>query len=331
MGTAEQRLDGAVAYRALVRYDAYGEMSGRQSTSIALLDATRSGVVLSSIHHRDQARLYAKQVREGQAELELSPEENEAIRLALEGDAPAPRPRSRQRAMRVGYFGPEGTFTHEALIDASARRPRARARSRCPTIYDTVMAVHAGAVERALVPIENSLEGSVNATLDALAMETDDVAIVGEVVHPIRHCLIARTRARARGDRDRRLASPGHRPVRALHPHAAAGSRVLAGSSTADAVRMVAEHDGPWAALGNRLAAERYGCHVLRAGVEDVADNETRFVWLGPVGRAAGRARARRRAARPVEDGDRVLGGRLRGAGLARALPGGVRRRARST
>jgi hypothetical protein len=86
MSTAEQRLDGAVAYRALVRYDAYGEMSGRQSTSIALLDATRSGLVLSSIHHRDQARLYAKQVRGGQPELELSPEEDEAIRLALEGD-----------------------------------------------------------------------------------------------------------------------------------------------------------------------------------------------------------------------------------------------------
>jgi hypothetical protein len=83
--TAEQRLDTAVAYSALIRYDAYGEMSGRQSTSIALLDARRSGLVLSSIHHRDQARLYAKQVREGQPELELSPEESEAIRLALEG------------------------------------------------------------------------------------------------------------------------------------------------------------------------------------------------------------------------------------------------------
>jgi hypothetical protein len=86
MRAAEARLDGAVAYRALVRYDAYGEMSGRQSTSIALLDATRSGIVLSSIHHRDQARIYAKQVHEGRAELELSPEENEAIRLALSGE-----------------------------------------------------------------------------------------------------------------------------------------------------------------------------------------------------------------------------------------------------
>jgi Protein of unknown function (DUF4446) len=82
--TVEGRLDKAVAYRSLIRYDAYGEMSGRQSTSIALLDAHRSGLVLSSIHHRDQARLYAKAVHEGRGELELSPEEDEAIRLALE-------------------------------------------------------------------------------------------------------------------------------------------------------------------------------------------------------------------------------------------------------
>jgi hypothetical protein len=86
MVTAEERLDGAIAYRALVRYDAYNEMSGHQSTSIALLDARRDGVVLSSIHHREQARLYAKQVRDGRAEIELSPEEAEAVRLALEGD-----------------------------------------------------------------------------------------------------------------------------------------------------------------------------------------------------------------------------------------------------
>jgi hypothetical protein len=83
MAHAEQRLDGAVAYHSLVRYDAYGEMSGQQSTSIALLDANRSGIVVSSILHRDQARMYAKQVHQGQSELQLSPEEDEAVRLAL--------------------------------------------------------------------------------------------------------------------------------------------------------------------------------------------------------------------------------------------------------
>jgi hypothetical protein len=83
LAVAEQRLDGAIAHCGLIRYDAYNEMSGRQSTSIALLDSDRSGVVLSSIHHRDQARLYAKQISKGSAELRLSPEEEEALRLAL--------------------------------------------------------------------------------------------------------------------------------------------------------------------------------------------------------------------------------------------------------
>jgi len=83
LAIAEQRLDGAIAHCGLIRYDAYNEMSGRQSTSIALLDSSRNGVVLSSIHHRDQARLYAKQVSGGKGELRLSPEEEEALRLAM--------------------------------------------------------------------------------------------------------------------------------------------------------------------------------------------------------------------------------------------------------
>ena len=89
MATAERRLDGAIAHRALVRYDAYGEMSGHQSVSLALLDADRNGVVLSCIAHRDNARLYCKVVADGRGEHELSPEEDEAIRLALAGDAAA--------------------------------------------------------------------------------------------------------------------------------------------------------------------------------------------------------------------------------------------------
>jgi prephenate dehydratase len=190
------------------------------------------------------------------------------------------------QALRAGYFGPEGTFTQEALLTAS----RGAGLELVPlaTIYDTVMAVHNRSVERALVPIENSLEGSVNATLDALAMETEDVRILGEVVHPIRHCLIAATELEL-----------SEIEVVVSHPQASAqcarfirtrlpGAQVLVGASTAEAVRQVAGHDGPWAALGNRLAAERYGCRVLRAGVEDLADNETRFAWLGPVGAPPG-------------------------------------------
>jgi prephenate dehydratase len=200
--------------------------------------------------------------------------------------------------VRVGYFGPEGTFTQEALIADTQGLDVDMIP--LPTIYDTVMAVHDGDVERALVPIENSLEGSVNATLDALAMETEDVAIVGEVVLPIRHCLIARTSL----DLSAIEVVVSHpqanaqcaRFIRTRLPQA----RVLAGSSTADAVRLVAGHEGPWAALGNRLAAELYGCVVLRAGVEDVADNETRFVWLARTGSAPGGPRALASGAPPL-------------------------------
>jgi Protein of unknown function (DUF4446) len=85
----EAALRGAIAHRALVRYDAYNELSGHQSVSIALLDEEKSGIVLSCIHHRDQARVYVKQVSWGQAELELSPEEAEAVRIALSSPAAA--------------------------------------------------------------------------------------------------------------------------------------------------------------------------------------------------------------------------------------------------
>ena len=88
MATAEQRIDGCVAYTSLVRYDAMGELSGQQSSTMALLDGRRTGVVVSSILHRDQARVYVKQVRDGDSELELSPEEHQAIEAAMAG-APA--------------------------------------------------------------------------------------------------------------------------------------------------------------------------------------------------------------------------------------------------
>ena len=89
MGHAEDRIDNAIAHTALVRYDAYGEMSGRQSTTLALLDTHRSGVVVSSILHRDQARMYVKQLHRGEPELELSPEEQEAVDAAMAAESSA--------------------------------------------------------------------------------------------------------------------------------------------------------------------------------------------------------------------------------------------------
>ena len=81
----DHRIDDCIAFRALVRYDAYGEMSGAQSSSFAMLDKHRSGIVFSSIMHRDQARVYVKEVHEGQSSIELSPEEQQAIDTALGG------------------------------------------------------------------------------------------------------------------------------------------------------------------------------------------------------------------------------------------------------
>ena len=99
VGSVEQRLDGAVSHVALVRYDAYNEMSGHQSVSIALLDSSHSGVVLSSIHHRDSARMYAKQITAGRGQQELSPEENQAIKTAISGGGvPQPPPAEGGRA-----------------------------------------------------------------------------------------------------------------------------------------------------------------------------------------------------------------------------------------
>lgn len=196
-------------------------------------------------------------------------------------------------AMRVGYFGPPGTFTEEALRFSA---PPGIEPIALPTILATVVAVQDGSVDRAVVPIENALEGSVDATLDALAVDTQDVVIVGEVVRPISHYLIARAPAEL-----------SEISLVVSHPQALgqctrflrgalAGARTMsANGSTAEAVRMVAESDDPgWAAIGTRLAAELYGCVVLAERIEDRSDNQTRFVWLARAGdaRAAGAALA---------------------------------------
>jgi hypothetical protein len=85
--STDERIDQTLTYRALVRYDAYGEMSGQQSSSFAMLDEHRSGLVFSSILHRDQARVYVKQINEGESSIELSPEEQQAIDTAMAGGA----------------------------------------------------------------------------------------------------------------------------------------------------------------------------------------------------------------------------------------------------
>ena len=188
--------------------------------------------------------------------------------------------------MRLGYFGPEGTFTHEALLAAHPSPDHDLVPF--PTVHHTVLAVHDGEVDRALVPIENALEGSVNETLDALAVDAADVVIVGERVESITHCLIARAELPLEAvEAVVSHPQPNAQCARFLRTHLA-GARVLPAISTSDAVRQVAEHDGPWAALGTRLAAQLHGCVVLREGVEDEPGNVTRFAWIAPRGTESG-------------------------------------------
>ena len=185
--------------------------------------------------------------------------------------------------MQVGFLGPAGTFTEEALRASS---PAVTAIEEVPygSEFETVMAVQAGAVDRGVVPIENSLEGSVTATLDTLASEADRVRIVAEVVRAVRHCLVARPGIEP-GDVRRVVSHPQAiaQCTEYLRAHLPDAERASA-ASTAVAVRAVAEGPDQAAAIGTRLAAELYGCVVLAEGIEDRHDNHTRFVWLAPEG-----------------------------------------------
>jgi prephenate dehydratase len=184
--------------------------------------------------------------------------------------------------MRLGYLGPPGTFSEEA-----ARQAADAQLVPFPSIHEAVIAVERGAVDRALVPVENSLEGGVSATLDALAWDARATVIVGETVLAIRNCLIARD-AIALDAVETVISHPQPLAQCARFLRAElAGAAVRAAASTADAVRTVAQASEPWAAIGPRGAAERYGATVLREEIDDEPGNATRFVWLAPAGTPA--------------------------------------------
>lgn len=177
--------------------------------------------------------------------------------------------------LRVGFLGPSGTFTAQAMARFySGQDYEGVPYAEIPELFG---AVAAGEVAAGVVPVENSLEGSVNVTLDLLVRDPA-VVIVGEVILPVVHHLLARR--------------PG-RITRVLsHPHALAQCRAFlerelpgvvreATTSTAEAARLVAAADESWAAIGTEEAAERYGLVVVARAIQDSAENETRFVVIG--------------------------------------------------
>ncbi|HUC07595.1 MAG TPA: prephenate dehydratase [Solirubrobacterales bacterium] len=183
--------------------------------------------------------------------------------------------------MRIAYLGPAGTFTEDAL-DELAIAGEGIDRLRKPSIHDAILAVEQGEADRAFVPIENSIEGSVRSTLDTLAFETNSVAIIGEHDFTVRPVLMAREPI----ELERVTAVLSHpqplsqcaRFLRENLPKA----ELRPVSSTAEATRLVGDSSEPWAAIGALTAAELYGCTVLREGIEDEASNVTRFVWIAP-------------------------------------------------
>jgi prephenate dehydratase len=183
--------------------------------------------------------------------------------------------------MRIAFLGPAGTFTEDALREAAPEGVEVEA-LRTATVHDAILAVERSEAERALVPFENSIEGSVRSTLDTLAFDTEAVTIVGEHDFRVHAHLIAREGI----ELEQVAAILSHPQPLAqcagfLREHLPGVERRSV-SSTAEAVRMVGESVRPWAAIGARAAAELYGCTVLREGIEDAADNVTRFVWIAP-------------------------------------------------
>lgn len=183
--------------------------------------------------------------------------------------------------MRVGYLGPEGTFSHEALLafgdPADEAVPLANN-------HDVVVAVQEGRVDRAIAPIENSHEGAVSATLDALAFDAPGVVVTGEEVMAIHHQLVAAgpIELSAIGEvlsHPQPLAQCAA-TLRRIVPQATP----VTATSTADAVRAVVAAGGARAAIGTATAARSYGAHVLADGIEDEPGNQTRFVWLAREG-----------------------------------------------
>ena len=175
---------------------------------------------------------------------------------------------------RVGYLGPEGSFSHEAVatlhdVDAVA----------CATVTDLLNAVADGTLDQGLVPLENAIEGTVSAAIDGLVFD-HDLFIELEIVLPIRLHLLARPETRL--EEVTRVCSYVHALAQCrTFLQSLPGASTVQTTSTSEAAREVASSSEPWAAVGSALAAKLFGLSVLASDIEDHPDNATRFVLVG--------------------------------------------------
>lgn len=180
---------------------------------------------------------------------------------------------------KIAYLGPPGTFTEEAL-DKFIKDLSQVKKISFPTVADVIRSVDRGEADEGLVPMENSIEGSVNITQDILTFESE-AKIIGEVTIPVKHSLIGKKNIKL--DNIKKVIS---------HPHATAqcrkflstnlkGAEIIAANSTAEAVKILKEENDDIAAIGTKIAAKIYDLEIIENDIEDNKDNKTRFVFIG--------------------------------------------------
>ena len=180
---------------------------------------------------------------------------------------------------KIAYLGPPGTFTEEALTKFLGDNKEIEKIS-LSTVPEVIKSVDRGEVDEGLVPMENSIEGSVNITQDILTFESE-AKIIREMTIPVKHNLIGKKGLKLKNIK--KIIS---------HPHATAqcriflssnlsGVEIVAANSTAEAVKKILEMDSNVAAIGTRAAAELYNLNVIAGDIEDYKENKTRFVFIG--------------------------------------------------
>jgi len=178
-----------------------------------------------------------------------------------------------------GFLGPPGTFTQEALLQVVD--PESADLIYYPTPEEVILAVAKGEIGQGMVPMENSVEGTVNATIDALGFETDNLVITNEVILAVRLHLLGRA-----GTNLSEITEVYSMPVataqcrRWLREHLP-NAKVIAANSTAEAAGRVAYEKGSAAAIGPNLAAQLFALEVIERDVTDHPEAETRFVVVG--------------------------------------------------
>jgi len=183
---------------------------------------------------------------------------------------------------KIAYLGPPGTFTEEALDRYINIGKLGKSIEKIPysNMGEVIKSVDRGETAEGIVPIENSLEGSVNITLDFLTFESE-AKIIREITIPIKHSLIGKEKS-----------APGKIRKIISHPHATAqcknyistylkGAEIVAANSTAEAIKILKKEENGIAAIGTKTAARIYGLQIIKNDIEDNKDNKTRFVFVG--------------------------------------------------